>query len=113
MLRRIALSIWAIAAWPVFITAIPTLQAGTGQDLVNLFERAAGPQLNFTAGPESSILHPSDPNFASYTHRWSGWEAPSFSVAFLPATEQDVTIGVRNAKQRIGIRPIQSYRNVG
>lgn len=99
MLHHVALTLWAVAAWTVPSTALPTLHARTGHDLVNLFERAAAPQLNFTASHGSSILQPNDANFATVTHRWSGWEAPTFSVAFVPATEKDVSIGVRISSQ--------------
>ncbi|KAK7932021.1 hypothetical protein PG985_002733 [Apiospora marii] len=100
MLRHVALSLWAVAAWTAPSTAMPTLHARTGNDLVNLFERSMGPQLNFTPSHGSSILHPNDSDFASVTHRWSGWEAPTFSVAFLPTTEQDVSIGLKYMTQR-------------
>ncbi|KAK7992613.1 FAD-binding domain-containing protein [Apiospora saccharicola] len=100
MLRHIALSLWAASAWTVPTNAMPTLQARTGGDLVNLLERATDPQWNLTAAHGSSILHPSDLTFATVTHRWSDWEAPTFSLAFVPTTGQDVAMGLKYMSQR-------------
>ncbi|RYO83505.1 hypothetical protein DL766_004969 [Monosporascus sp. MC13-8B] len=96
MLSRVTLTIWAALAW--ITVAIPTWQASSGKDLVQLLEkRAAKPSLslNFTISSSASISYPGSPSWEADTYRWSDWNPPLFGVAFLPATEQDVKTGLQ------------------
>ncbi|KAI5855067.1 hypothetical protein GGS23DRAFT_618979 [Durotheca rogersii] len=98
MLSRNTLNVWAAFAWAA--AAVPTFQTSSGEGLVQLLERASSPTLNFSTSPEASIVYPDDPSWAADTHRWSRWAPPDFGVAFLPATEQDVTTALRYITDR-------------
>jgi hypothetical protein len=91
MLSHFALGILAAAS---AVSAGPTLHTTSGDALVEFFEKRAT-TLNFTISSSASIVYPNDPQWENDTARWSTWSAPTYSVAFLPATEQDITTGVR------------------
>ncbi|KAK3307255.1 uncharacterized protein B0T15DRAFT_529749 [Chaetomium strumarium] len=95
MLFHASHGLWALTAWLASASALPTLQTSSGQELVNLLERAANPELDIAVSPKASILHPGDAGFAEDTQRWSERDAPTFKVAFFPATEKDVAIGLK------------------
>ncbi|KAF2996169.1 hypothetical protein E8E14_003466 [Neopestalotiopsis sp. 37M] len=76
------------------VSAFPTLHTSSGDALVRFFEKRAS-TLNFTISSEASIVYPSDATWENDTARWSLWSPPSYSVAFLPATEQDITTGLQ------------------
>ncbi|KAI1485036.1 FAD binding domain-containing protein [Biscogniauxia mediterranea] len=75
--------------------AFPTLEIRSGDALVQYLKRATTPSLNFTISPDASIITPDSPNWENETIRWSTWSAPSYSVAFVPAEEQDIVTGLR------------------
>ncbi|KAI0390143.1 hypothetical protein F5Y17DRAFT_82978 [Xylariaceae sp. FL0594] len=83
-LRSLALLASAVAALPV-------LQANTASELIHLLGRDAHPTLNFTMSSGASVYFPDSPDWATETHRWSNWSAPTFGVAFVPATERDIS----------------------
>ncbi|KAI1506779.1 FAD binding domain-containing protein [Biscogniauxia marginata] len=72
----------------------PTWRTSSGEALVQFLKRQT-PTLNFTISPEASIVTPESPDWANDTARWSTWSAPTYSVAFLPAEERDVSIGLQ------------------
>ena len=90
MLSNVPLGVLAAAS---AVSAFPTLHTSSGDALVRFFEKRAS-TLNFTISSEASIVYPSDATWENDTARWSLWSPPSYSVAFLPATEQDITTGV-------------------
>ncbi|KAI0601615.1 FAD binding domain-containing protein [Biscogniauxia sp. FL1348] len=75
--------------------AFPTVEIRSGDALVEYLKRATTPSLNFTLSPDASIVTPDSPSWENVTSRWSTWSAPSYSVAFIPAEEKDITIGLK------------------
>lgn len=84
----------ALAIFASTAAAGPTWHASRGEDLVKFLERATAPTLNFHISSNASIITPDSPEWVDDTTRWSTWSAPTFSVAFLPAEEKDVSVGV-------------------
>ncbi|OTB15810.1 hypothetical protein K445DRAFT_317456 [Daldinia sp. EC12] len=85
----------ALAIFASSVAAGPTWHTSRGEDLVKFLERATAPTLNFHISPNASIVTPDSPEWAEDTTRWSTWSAPTFSVAFLPAEEKDVSVGLQ------------------
>ncbi|KAI0017590.1 FAD binding domain-containing protein [Xylariomycetidae sp. FL0641] len=85
----------ALAVFASTAAAIPTLRTSSGDELVRFLRRATAPDLNFTMSSGAEVLTPDSDNWANETMRWSTWSAPSYSVAFLPATEDDITTALQ------------------
>ncbi|KAI0003489.1 FAD binding domain-containing protein [Xylariaceae sp. FL0662B] len=92
MLSHTILNLLAVFASAA--AAGPTWHTSSGDALVRYFKRAA-PTLDFKISPRASIVTPDSPSWANDTARWSTWSAPTFSVAFIPAEEHDVSIGLQ------------------
>ncbi|KAI4597966.1 hypothetical protein KJ359_003774 [Pestalotiopsis sp. 9143b] len=95
MLSNIAFGVLAVAS---AVSAVPTMHTSSGDDLVRFLEKRAT-TLNLTLSPEASVVYPDDASWENDTTRWSLWSAPTYSIAFLPATEQDITIGLQYLTQ--------------
>lgn len=90
-----ALAIFASAA-----TASPTSwSTSSGDALVQYLEERAAPALNFKFSSHGSIVTPDSPQWENDTSRWSTWSAPSYSVAFFPGEERDVSVAVCKSTQ--------------
>ncbi|KAI1655194.1 FAD binding domain-containing protein [Daldinia decipiens] len=85
----------ALAIFASTAAAGPTWHASRGEDLVKFLERATAPTLDFNISSSASIVTPDSPEWVDDTTRWSTWSAPTFSVAFLPAEEKDVSVGLQ------------------
>ncbi|RYP28694.1 hypothetical protein DL767_007091 [Monosporascus sp. MG133] len=92
MLSNIILNVLAVFASTA--AAVPTWHTSSGEALVQYFESANAP-LNFTISSEASIVFPDSPEWDNATARWSSWSAPSYNIAFIPAEERDIAIGLR------------------
>ncbi|KAI1378969.1 FAD binding domain-containing protein [Hypoxylon crocopeplum] len=93
MLSNAILKVLAIFASTV--VAGPVVHANSGADLIQLLEERATPTLNFPISPQASIVTPDSPDWIADTARWSTWSPPTFSVAFIPAVEKDVSVGLQ------------------
>lgn len=57
-----------------------------------------------TFSPDTTIYLPSSPEFFNVTERWTTFDAPTFSAAISPATEEDVVKIVRRQDIEAGPR---------
>lgn len=90
MLSNVAIGVLAVVS---AVSAVPTMHTSSGDALVKFLETRAT-TWNLTLSSEAEVVYPDDASWENDTSRWSLWSAPTYSVAFLPATEQDITIGV-------------------
>lgn len=84
----------ALAVFASTVAAGPTWRTSSGEALVQYLKRQTEP-LNFTTSSDASIVYPDSPEWDNATARWSSWSAPSYSIAFLPAEDHDVSIALQ------------------
>ncbi|KAH6645461.1 FAD binding domain-containing protein [Truncatella angustata] len=87
-------TILGVLATALTAAAAPALHTSSGDALVRFLEKRAT-TLNITISPGASIVYPDQPEWTNDTARWSTWSPPTYSVAFLPATEQDITTALQ------------------
>ena len=97
MRKTILIGLAVLGCWEA--AARPLVQTSSGATLVEILEKRSGNLSSLTVdlSPKAEVFTPSDPEFAKATIRWSYWSPPTFDVAFIPATERDISIAVSTA----------------
>lgn len=87
-------AIQALAIFGSAAAAVPTWHTSSGKTLVRILRERDFSNITTELSPEATICTPECPEWTNQTMRWSSWSAPSFNTVFIPAKEEDISIGV-------------------